>query len=118
MESPTVIKAVEALKKAFSGADSGSSKAKAVWELIKVVWEYKEDGKLFIEIVKLLLSKLSWWDSALVVAKITALIVSAIGSGGAALVADIVLALMSAYEFTKKILNLKELYEIRAAVKV
>ena len=118
-QSPTVLKAIEVLKRVFSSAGSSStSKATAVWELLKAVWEDKQHGNIFTQIVKLLLSDWSAWDIAKAVVKITALIVAAVASGGTALIAKIVLALMSAYEFTKKVTNLKELDEIRAAAEV
>ena len=118
-QSPTVLKAIEVLKRVFSSAgSSGTSRASAVWELIKAVWEYKQHGKILIQIVKLLMSDQDGWDFAKAVVKITALIVVAIGTGGTVLIAQIVLALLSVYEFTKKLMNLKELDEIRAAVKV
>ena len=77
----------------------------AVWNL--------NGHNVLITIVKLLLSDLGPIDIAIAVAKIVALIVAAVASGGAALVAKIVLALASAYEFVKKILNMNELDAIR-----
>ena len=117
-QSPAVLKIIEVLKSAFQSGGSDTSKATAVWELLKTVWDYKPQGNIFIQIVKLLMSDWNAWDIAKAVVKITALIVAAVGSGGTTLIAMIVLALVSAYEFTKKIMNLKELDEIRAEVKV
>lgn len=117
MESPAIKAAVETLKKVFgNGGSSTKSKAHAVWELLKAVWEYRTHGNIFITIVKALISSLSIWDIVKAVVKITALIVAAVASGGAALVAKIVLALGSAYEFIKKIFNLNELDAIEFEV--
>ncbi len=112
-ESPAVKKAIEVLKNVWGSNGSGSSKAKAMWELIKAVWEYRTHGNILIKIVKLLISDMSWWDIVKTVALITATIVAAIATDGIALIAKIILALNSAYEFGKKILNLNELDEIR-----
>lgn len=112
-ESPAVKKAIEVLKNVWGSGGSGSSKAKAVWELIKAVWGYRTHGNIFIQIVKLLVSGMSWWQIVKTVGVITAMIVAAIATDGIALIAKIILALNSAYEFGKKILNLNELDEIR-----
>ena len=116
LDSPAVKAAIAALKKAFSSVGSGSGKAEAVWNLIKAVWEYRKQGNIIIKIVKGLLSGLSWWKIAKIVAEVTAMLVAAFASGGAALIAKILLALKSAYEFAKKISNLNELDEIRERV--
>ena len=117
-ESPTVVEAVDNLKRVFSSGAATKDKAIAIWGLLKSVWEVKEKGELFIEIVKLLFANLTFWEKAKIVAKVTATLVAALGSDGVALVAKISLALMSAYEFNKKLSNLNELDEIRKAVQV
>ena len=118
MESSAVKTAIEALKKIWGSGGSGTSKATAVWELIKALWEYRTHGKVFWQILKGLCSNMSWFDWAKTIAIITATVVAAIASGGAALIAKIALALNSAYEFAKKIYNLNELDEIRKMVEV
>ena len=117
-ESPAVQEAMEVLKNAWGSGGSGKSKASAVWDLIKAVWEYRTHGNIIIQIVKPLLMGMSWWHIAKSVVVITAMIVAAIASGGAALVAKIVLALNSAYEFGKKIHNLNELDGIRTELQI
>ena len=111
-ESPAVQAAIKVLQKVFSSGGSGTSKATAIWELVKAVWNLNGHNVL-ITIVKLLLSDWGPIDIAIAVAKIVALIAAAVATGGAALIAKIVLALASAYEFVKKILNMNELDAIR-----
>lgn len=90
-ESPAVKKAIEVLKNVWGSGGSGSSKAKAVWELIKAVWGYRTHGNIFIQIVKLLVSGMSWWQIVKTVGVITAMIVAAIATDGIALIAKLFL---------------------------
>lgn len=118
MESKPVVAAVEALKRIWSSGGSSNSKAKALWEVIKQIWNYRTHGNVFWQIVKGLCQNMSWWDWAKTIAIVTATIVAAVASGGAAIVAKLVLAVIGAYEFGKKIANLNELDEIRLMVGV
>jgi len=113
MESRAVKAAVEVLRKVWSSGGSSGSKATAIWDLIKALWEYKTHGKILWQIMKGLCSNMSWVDWLKTAAIISATIIAALASGGAALVAKIALAVNSAYEFGKKISNLQELDEIK-----
>jgi len=113
MESRAVKAAVEVLKKVWSSGGSSGSKAAAIWDLIKALWEYKTHGNVLWQIIKGLCSNMSWLDWLKTAAIISATIIAALASGGTALVAKIALALNSAYEFGKKIYNLQELDEIK-----
>jgi len=55
---------------------------------------------------------MSTWDWIKTAGIVTAMIIAAIGTDGAALIAKVVLALNSAYEFIKKLTNLSELDDI------
>ena len=112
MESSAVKAAVEAIKKVFSSGGSGTSRATAIWNLIKALWQYKAHS-IFMEIVKALCNNMSWFDWLKTAAMITALILAAVATEGVALIAKIVIALNSAYEFTKKVTNLNQLEEIK-----
>lgn len=112
MESSAVKAAVEAIKKVFGSGGSGTSKATAIWNLIKALWQYKAHS-IFMQIVKALCNNMSWLDWLKTAAMITALLVAALATDGLALIAKIVLALNSAYDFIKKVTNLNQLDEIR-----
>ena len=119
LQSKPVVAAANALKRAWGSAGASSnSKAKALWEFIKKLWEYHTEGKIFWTVVKGLCQNMGWFDWAKTILIITATIVAAVFSGGAAMVAKIILAVISAYEFSKKIANLNELDEIRLMVGV
>ena len=117
-ESSAIKKAVEAVKRVFSSGGSVSSKFSAVWDLLEAVWNYRKNGLIFFNIVKLFFSNLNIAEAAALFIKLTALMVSSLASAGIAFVADFIVALMSAYEFIVKVMNLTELDKIRAAVKV
>jgi len=63
-----------------------------------------------------IIDKMSWWQRAKAIALLTTQIVVALGSDGAALIGEIVLALSTAYEFGKKMINIAELNEMRTLV--
>ena len=113
MESSAVKAAVNALKKAFGSGGSGTSKAEAIWNLIKELYEYKTHGKVLWQIIKALCSNMSWLDWLKTSAIIAALIAAAIATDGVALFAKIILALNSADDFIKKLTNLDQLEAIQ-----
>ena len=65
-----------------------------------------------------LCSNMSTWDWLKTAGIVSAMIVAALATDGAALIAKIVLALNSAYEFIKKLTNLSELETIAVTFKV
>ena len=98
------------LQKVFE--DSSSTvyqKANAIFILIKDSYL----ASILWTIIKGLCSNTSYWDWMKTAGTVTAMIIAAIDTGGAALIAKIVLALDSAYEFCKKIVNLTELDNIK-----
>ena len=99
--------AVKALQKAVESG-SISDTAKAIFYLIE---ECYSAGILW-EIIKELCGNMSYTDWAITIATVSASIIADFASGGAALIAEIVLALStakSAYDFYKKFTNLGEL---------
>ena len=117
MESRAVKAAVDTLKQIWGSGGSSSSKAKAIWDLIKALWNYRTHGNVFWQIVKGLCVNMTWFEWAKTVAIITATIVAAIATEGVALIAKIALAVNSAVEFGKKVSNLHELEEIKKKLK-
>ena len=99
---------LQAAVQALRGAVQRGSKveiAKAIFRLIKD--SYADD--ILWTTIKSLCSQMSTWQWIQTAAVVTAMIIAAIATDGLALIAKIVLALNSAYQFTKKCLNLAEL---------
>eukprot|EP00118_Oscarella_pearsei_P011772 m.81724 g.81724 ORF g.81724 m.81724 type:complete len:281 (+) comp36246_c1_seq1:533-1375(+) len=96
--------AVKALQTAFDG-DSTWNQAKAIFYLAK---DCKSAGILWTVIKGLCknMTALEWIKTA---ATVTAMILAAFATDGVALIAKIVLALKSAYDFVQKIKNLNQL---------
>ena len=101
-------KAVEALEEAAKGG-SKLEIAKAIFILIKDSYA----ANILWEIIKGLCSNMSTLDWIKTAAIVTAMIIAAIATDGVALIAKIVLALNSAYEFIKKLTNLRTLKELK-----
>ena len=109
VESSSILqKAIEQLKEAFKNG-STYDKAKAIFYLIK---DTKAAGILW-KIIKSLCSNMSTWDWIKTAGIVSAMIIAAVATDGVALIAKIVLALNSAYEFGKKIANLVELEAVK-----
>ena len=105
VESSSLLqKAVQQLEEAFASG-SAMDKAKAIFYLIK---DTKSAGILW-QIIKGLCKNMSWWDWTKTAGIVTAMIVAAIATDGVALIAKIVLALKSAYDFIQKVTNMTEL---------
>ena len=99
----------EAVKALEEAAKNGSKLdiAKAIFHLIE---ECFSAGILW-KVIKSLCSNMSIWDWIKTVAIVTAEIIAA--TDGVALIAKIILALDSAYEFIKKLTNLRTLKELK-----
>ena len=109
VESSSLLqKAIQGVKDAWNGG-SAYDKAKAIFYLIK---DSNAAGILW-KIIKSLCSNMSYWDWLKTAAIVTAQIVAAVATDGAALIAKIILALSAAYEFGKKIVNLVQLERIK-----
>ncbi|XP_065837846.1 uncharacterized protein [Oscarella lobularis] len=105
--SSALQKAVDALKEAFKNG-SNYDKAKAIFYLIKDSYS----AGILWKIIKSLCSNMSTWDWIKTAGIVSAMIIAALATDGVALIAKIVLALNSAYEFVKKVLNLSQLDEM------
>ena len=105
VESSSLLQnAVKQLEKAFENG-SAWDKAKAIFYLIKDSYS----AGILWTIIKSLCSNMSTWDWIKTAGIVSAMIIAALATDGAALIAKIVLALNSAYEFVKKVSNLGEL---------
>ena len=104
-------KAVQALKEAAQGG-SKYEIAKAIFVLIKDSYS----ASILWQVIKGLCSNMSKWDWIKTAGIVTAMIIAALATDGLALIAKIVLALNSAYEFIKKLTNLRELDAIKSGL--
>ena len=109
-----VIENSSALQKAVEGlqaAVEGGSK----WEIAKAIFTLIKDSAaagILWKVIKGLCSNMSAWDWFKTAGIVSAMIIAAVATDGAALIAKIVLALNSAYEFIKKLTNMNELETI------
>ncbi len=110
VESSSVLqKAVQELQRVFEDSSSTAfQKAKAIFYLIKDSYS----AGILWNIIKGLCVNMSYLDWIKTAGIVTAMIVAALATDGVALIAKIVLALNSAYEFVKKLANLTELDSI------
>ena len=112
-KSSRVLGAVYNLKHVFSSDAFIYNKAIAICKILKAVWKVKERGEMFTEILTHLLSDLTCWEIAKIVAKVTVVVAVAFGCNGVARVATIALALMSVCdEFEKNVSNLSSLCKL------
>ena len=91
---------------------AGGSKwqsAKAIFQLIKDTYI----AGILWTIIKGLCSNMSWLDWLETSAKVTAMIIAALATDGAALIAEIALVVMYAVDFARKIPNIVHLNEIK-----
>ena len=102
--SSQIQKAVQALEEAAKGG-SKLEIAKAIFYLIKDSYS----ASILWKIIKGLCSNMSKWDWIKTAGIVTAMIIAAFATDGLALIAKIVLALNSAYEFMKKLTNLQDM---------
>ncbi|XP_068757210.1 uncharacterized protein [Montipora capricornis] len=107
-ESSLMRKAMQTFVKSWRRAGSNNwAKARAVFFLLKD----SQTAGLFWTIVKSLCKEMSWWDWLKTSAQVTAMIIAAFASGGAALIAKIFLALLTAARLVQKIRNVTKLEE-------
>ena len=88
---------------------SALEKAKAIFVLLK---ESYAAGILWT-IIKSLCREMKWYDWLETAAKVTAMIIAALATEGAALIARIALVVLSAVDFIRKLANLAKLKEIK-----
>eukprot|EP00112_Aurelia_sp_Birch-Aquarium-sp1_P004424 Seg1501.1 transcript_id=Seg1501.1/GoldUCD/mRNA.D3Y31 product="hypothetical protein" protein_id=Seg1501.1/GoldUCD/D3Y31 len=101
--------ALETFLKTWNKAGASKmSKAKALFYLMKDTFT----AGLLWTIIKSVCSNMSKWAWFKTAAKVTAMIVAAFATGGAALIAKIALVAFDSVDFAKKIANLNTMYEI------
>lgn len=88
---------------------SALERAKAIFYLLK---ESYAAGILWT-IIKSLCREMKWYDWLETAAKVTAMIIAALATEGAALIARIALVVMSAVDFIRKLANLAKFEEIK-----
>ena len=113
---PIIDKLSPVIKALQTAAEDGSKPgmAKAIFDLLKQLHSY---GVLWT-IIKGICTNMSTWDWIKTAAIVTAQLIAALGTDGAALIAEIVLALYNATSFIQKLLNLQQLDALRKEVKV
>lgn len=103
-------RAVEEFVTAWDAAGGSKwQKAKAIFQLIKESYS----GGILWTIIKALCSNMSWLDWLETSAKVTAMIIAALATDGAALIAEIALIVLSAVDFARKIANVVQLNSIK-----
>ena len=105
-------KAVEAFVDAWKSASGAAGKAKAVFYLMKDTYAA---GVLWT-VIKALCSNMAWYDWLETSAKVTAMLIAALATEGAALIAEIALVVLSAVDFIRKIANISQLKEIKSSM--
>lgn len=103
-KSSALQKAVQQLKEAFASS-STYNKAKAIFKLIQA----SNSVGILWNIIKGLCSNMNTVDWLKTSAMVSTMLIAALATDGAALIADIVLALHSAYTFARKVTNLIQL---------
>lgn len=105
-------RALDEFVKAWNSAGgSAYKKAKAIFFLIKDSYA----GGILWTVIKAICSEMAWYDWVLTSAKVTAMIIAALATDGAALIAEIALIVLDAVAFARKIANLVQLEAIKAA---
>ncbi|XP_071832697.1 uncharacterized protein [Apostichopus japonicus] len=94
---------------AWDSADSAYGKAKALFSLIMAI----NSAGILWTIIKSLCSNMAWYEWLETSAKVTAMIVAALATDGAALIAEIALIVLDAVDFARKIANIIQLSEIK-----
>jgi len=88
---------------------NAAAKAKALFYLIKDSYA----AGILWTVIKSLCKEMKWYDWVETSAKISAMIIAALATEGAALIAKIALAILAAIDFARKIANLEQLEKIK-----
>lgn len=96
-----------------AAASNPSKKAQALFDVIKE--SYSATGIIW-NIIQSLCSNMEWYEWMETSAKVTAMIIAAINTDGARLIAEISLIILSAEDFAKKIANVTQLCDIKKAM--
>lgn len=91
---------------------SATNKAKAIFFLLKETYA----AGLLWTIIKSLCREMKWYDWLETAAKVSAMIIAAFATEGAALIAKIALTVLAAVDFARKIANLVQLEEIKKSL--
>ena len=107
--SSALQKAIAEFISSWHAAGSALKKAKAIFVLLKDSYA----AGILWTIIKSLCREMKWYDWLETAAKVTAMIIAALATEGAALIARIALVVMSAVDFIRKLANLEKLKEIK-----
>ena len=107
--SPALQRAIAEFISSWHAAGSALEKAKAIFVLLKDSYA----AGILWTIIKSLCREMKWYDWLETAAKVTAMIIAALATEGAALIAKIALIVMSAVDFIRKLANLEKLKEIK-----
>jgi len=88
---------------------NAAAKAKALFYLIKDSYA----AGILWTVIKSLCKEMKWYDWVETSAKISAMIIAALATEGAALIAKIALVILAAIDFARKIANLEQLEKIK-----
>ena len=103
-------KAIEQFITAWNAAGGNAvQKAKALFYLIKDTYA----ARILWTVIKSLCSNMAWYDWLQTAAKVSAMIIAALATDGAALIAEIALIVLSAVDFARKIANINQLSAIK-----
>ena len=103
-------KAIEQFITAWNAAGGNAwQKAKALFYLIKDTFA----AGILWTIIKSLCSNMAWYDWLETAVKVSAMIIAALATDGAALIAEIALIVLSAVDFARKIANINQLSAIK-----
>lgn len=107
--SSALQRAIAEFISSWHAAGSALDKAKAIFVLLK---ESYAAGILWT-IIKSVCREMKWYEWLETAAKVTAMIIAALATEGAALIARIALVVMSAVDFIRKLANLEKLKELK-----
>ena len=109
-----VVASSSQLQKAITALEE-ASEVGSKWDMAKAIFNLIIDSysaSILWKIIKSLCSNMSTWDWIKTAGIVTTMIVAALATDGAALIAKIILALNSAYDFINKLTNLSQLKAI------
>ena len=102
-----------AIAKFISLWEAAEGNASANAEVIFILLKDSYAAGILWTIIKSLCREMKWYEWLGTVAKVTAMIIAALATDGAALIAKIALIVLSAADFARKIANLVKLEEIK-----
>ena len=105
-------KVLEDFVHAWDSASGATGKAKALFYLMKDTYSV---GVLWT-VIKALCSNMPWYEWLETAAKVTAMLIAALATDGVALIAEIALIVLSAFDFIKKIANISELKALKSSI--